>query len=149
MISARTLAWIVCGLFVALIVYEILRPIARPKNPEPLTAAPISHLPPPAPPGSLGGAAIGEPAAMPAGYTNEMLHKDFEAQKARMGIKAIIIPSPARRAITETLRRLRAVSSDVERLKASPSPTPISGTTPALLAQPPRPKTNALIRQKT
>ena len=87
----------------------------------------------PAPaPRRFGGRALGEPAQAEAKLSNEALQAELEKQKARLGIKRIIPPSP----LQSQLAAVRgAGQADTYKLEATPGAAAMAGVTPALLAK--------------
>ncbi len=96
-------------------------------------------------PGEEAGALSGAPDQAAGGlgkteglrYTNEDLHRDLEAQKARMGIREIV-PTRPRRALAETAAARGREGQDFAVLiKAPPAPR-LPGGVPAMLSTPRR-----------
>ena len=138
MFSPCRLAWTVCGATVLFVAYHSLRPAPHAPSPAPRgPLQPAAGLAAPAPaPRRFGGQALGEASHTAGTYSNEALHQDLEAQKARLGIRRIIPPSPLERSVLDADRG-RGGPEDSTRLQASPAPAPVAGTVAALLAQPP------------
>ncbi|MDD5655628.1 MAG: hypothetical protein PHF00_00030 [Elusimicrobia bacterium] len=137
MSRASRLAWALCACVVTLAAYAALRPAppkAAPGTSE-IPPVPANRLSgPPSAPKNFGGSALDEPPPAQPGPDNETLHQELEAEKARMGIRKILPPSPAfpgRRGTWGGARR-----ADTRELKASAPLVPLSGSTPALLADP-------------
>ncbi|HAM35398.1 MAG TPA: hypothetical protein DCP85_05655 [Elusimicrobia bacterium] len=120
----------------ALAIYRTWRSqrLLRTELPPPLPVSGQISLQIPAAPKVLGGSAIDEPVKPPAAYSNEDLYRDLEKEKARMGIQAVVAPSPLSRRLAAAARAASESGGSAQRLYATPAPVSLSGSTPALLA---------------
>jgi len=133
---SQGIAWAVCAAIVVFVAYKTVRlcaPEPPPPPVEPQSGYSAAALSAPAAPRNFGGSAIGEASPAKPAYTNEDLQKDFERQKAALGIRRIITPNPVVRSLRAVVRSVAADSDETSR---DTTLALVGGKTTTLLSQP-------------